>query len=351
MGLGNPWPCPGCCDVLDGCFYFSDDFNRADGTDIGPDWDEVLGDWELDTTSDTVLATNDDDAIAKCNTNGALPYVITVTLLDGQVDDEYKIFFNYTDEDNHSYLRCDDVTGTWKMSIVTVSGGVPTTHITAGPTPTTGSWNRFRLCVHSDRVYAEIAPDAVDNFNTIIQATISTTSGTCGLGTGTIGPNNVGFTDFSIQTHDEVVGGCPKCCDPVCSPCTSGPPCHIQVAISGVIGNCPGPGTACASFMNGTFILVPRVDGGADCDWEYSGLPANDCNLIQIRAILRNISGSIYQLSVGFSTAWGGSFDDAWTIFDDTASIVDCNNWNFSLNPVSTTDCQIFGSSCVVTAL
>lgn len=39
---------PGCnCCAGEGCFEFTDDFNRANSTTLGTDWNEVAGDWEI----------------------------------------------------------------------------------------------------------------------------------------------------------------------------------------------------------------------------------------------------------------------------------------------------------------
>src|SRR5690606_41656943 len=40
----------GCCeDEGGGCTILADNFNRDDSTDIGPEWDEVEGDWSINS--------------------------------------------------------------------------------------------------------------------------------------------------------------------------------------------------------------------------------------------------------------------------------------------------------------
>src|SRR5207253_6254106 len=52
----------GCC--CNGCDYFQDNFNRADGGP-GADWSAVAGAWQI---SGNALTTSDANAILLCNT-------------------------------------------------------------------------------------------------------------------------------------------------------------------------------------------------------------------------------------------------------------------------------------------
>ncbi|HEY2894903.1 MAG TPA: hypothetical protein VGJ16_11840 [Pirellulales bacterium] len=65
----NRWG-PGCC--CQGCSICSDDFDRADGTDVDTGsscgWTEVSGDWFIDSN---VLGPDNPNEIARCDTAAA----------------------------------------------------------------------------------------------------------------------------------------------------------------------------------------------------------------------------------------------------------------------------------------
>lgn len=54
-----------CCCKGGGCDIFSDDFDRADDTDLGDDWDEVSGSWEI--ASNQLVCTS--PGVVLCNTS------------------------------------------------------------------------------------------------------------------------------------------------------------------------------------------------------------------------------------------------------------------------------------------
>ncbi len=45
--------CSSCCAPA-GCDYFTDEFTRADSTDLGDDWTEDTGDWSIASNMLTV---------------------------------------------------------------------------------------------------------------------------------------------------------------------------------------------------------------------------------------------------------------------------------------------------------
>src|SRR5205085_11633713 len=118
------------CCVLPGCTIFSDTFTRANSTNVGSDWTETNGDWEIDTNS---LRTSDSDALILCNTEAdvaGLPdgdgYYVSVNFSSMVADQDYKVYLNYTDANNHYYFLCRK-TGTDNcVQIYEVNGGATT---------------------------------------------------------------------------------------------------------------------------------------------------------------------------------------------------------------------------------
>lgn len=235
---GNPWPCPGCCA---GCEYFSDDFDRSDDTDLGANWTEVAGAWEI---ASNVLSTSSNDAICICNTDGIVPYVVRA-VIGGGSSKEFRVIFNYVDSSNYFYASA---TVGSNVKIFTVIGG---THTRVFNGPSLGSDTCIQVCVHATFVTVMTGDGSCSTLTPKAAVGISSTSGTCGVGTGS---NSGTFDDFSIQKHHFTLAGCPECVG-TCTLCVDDLVSeHYQVVITGVVGP-----EDCSS-ANGTWIL-----GGLGC--------------------------------------------------------------------------------------
>ncbi len=353
LGLGNPWPCPGCCQ---GCEYFSDDFDRSDDTDLGADWTEVAGAWEI---ASNVLSTTSDDAICKCETDGVLSYVVRAVLKGGIANDEFRILFNYTDDNNYSYARVERTFTTQvKVHLVSVSGGVHTVlKSSAGfnhnlSTESLG----VQVCVHSDSAYVSTAVGGFGALTARTSTAMETTTGTCGVGTGTNSVTAVTFDLFSIQKHAVDLAGCPKC-EGACNVCLDDLVAErYQVVISGVVGL-----EDCAD-SNGTWIL-----SGHTCKFSTGTLNfdvASAC-IAGSQIIMRfqqfdhglcDSPADYYQVAVLIAP------DEATTICVDNcratfvasqATEYDCDDLvNLSLTPGAAPQyCDPSSATCIVTAL
>jgi len=250
--MAGHYPCSDCCAD---CEYFSDSFDRSDDTDLGADWTETAGAWEIASNK---LSTASSDGICICGTDGVLSYVVRSSLLGGAVNDEWRVIFNYTDSNNYSYARVEFVFAlTVQVKLVSVLSGVHTVEDTSSSfthdidvTPLS-----VQVCVHAGT--ANVSTGQGSGFAAMTAraaAAMATTSGTCGVGTGTNGATAVTFDNFSIQKHRTTQSGCPDC--PFeCSHCIDDIASDAyQIVITGVV-NAVGD-TNCSEY-NGTWIVSP----------------------------------------------------------------------------------------------
>ena len=260
-------PCKTCCET---CFYFSDDFNRSDDTDLGADWTEVAGAWEI---ASNVLSTASDDAICKCETDGTVPYVVRVALKGGSSGDEFRVIVDYTDSSNYAYVRITRPTaGTVASFIVTVSGGSHTVEATgAAWVHNLGTTTLYiQVCVDSVAVLVSTSTEA--DYTPITQRAFGNTGlagGTCGLGTGTNDTAAVTFDSFSIQKHADTQAGCPRCstCPTAgigCFSCDTGYLNAMYLTLSMITED----GCGVCSILNTTYRLCAVA--GISCRWQYN---------------------------------------------------------------------------------
>ena len=83
-----------CCCT---CSYGEDDFNRADSTDVGPKWEEHLGDWEI---SGGMLTIDEVGVIRKISINPVDPanHVVRAKIQNYQDDTRYRILAQMSED-------------------------------------------------------------------------------------------------------------------------------------------------------------------------------------------------------------------------------------------------------------
>jgi len=111
-----------CCCGVPGCVIFQDNFDRANSTNLGSDWTEVVGDSEI--AGNTVQIP--DLGLIKCNTPHPIDTPTCVVFADIANDPpsgKYRVLVNYVDEDNYLFGQYDSA-GT--LSVGEVAAGVET---------------------------------------------------------------------------------------------------------------------------------------------------------------------------------------------------------------------------------
>ncbi len=102
MGRGPRNPGCTCCDT--DCVTFQDAFDRADDTDLGSDWTEVSGDWEIVSNALTTASTS---AMAICTTTISGDQAVWITFTVDTLGDKFRIIMSYVDSSNYIALEVE----------------------------------------------------------------------------------------------------------------------------------------------------------------------------------------------------------------------------------------------------
>lgn len=189
-----------CCN----CEYASDDFNRFDDTDCGPNWDEVDGDWEI---SGGMLNINETGLIRNVAINPYDPsnQVIRAKIQNYQDDRRYRLVaqcdssgaggyyaeWHYVDSGT-MYFRIGNSGGV----IQSIGPELPIPEGTIIEFTVTGK-NQFCMQDNSSRITLCLEPNG-GNYSALAAGN----------------DNGATFDDFSLSLHRSDISVCPACdCD------------------------------------------------------------------------------------------------------------------------------------------
>lgn len=260
------WPC--CCPLL------SDDFNRADSTNLGADWTEISGAWEI--ASNQLKIPGGGSAFVQSVKEHATAYVnISVQVKADTAGDQARIILDYTDASNFHFAQVQFGAG-GHLRIYSRSGGADTQLNSVAIAPAINTLTTFTVCTSdSGRLLAVCG-------NLISAPVTLTGAGKFGLGTGTCA-GNIFFENFAASKTDDC---CPKC-SVQCSTtiCIGGSsPGEIKLVISGMTGAPAGclPGN-CSSAYDGTYYIPFRsfngCGAGSGCCYRHTPGPCGQSSL------------------------------------------------------------------------
>lgn len=257
-----------CC----GCpTIFADGFNRADNTNLGPDWEERAGAWAIDgfalrTTSSNGLC------IAVPEQEAGAPRAIVTASYDAflpTANDEAKLIVDYVDDDNYHFALFT-ITGTspaWvdRIQIGKRTAGVETILMDRlQPALTNGT---LQLCMLDDFISASPSshnPASYQHPSVAGRATTAHGGTRAGVGTGALGSAAFEFDNFLFtRSHADK----PKCedCRRRCRGCRHGrTPQIFRVGLSGITGD--------AAVLNGTYDCELANFPGASLPFGVSGV-------------------------------------------------------------------------------
>lgn len=215
--------CPQCAASAN-CELNSDDFNRANSTNVSCTWDEVAGDWEIDTNELTI---DEEDAILVNRT----PHPDNLANVQVQFDFRCEagvvimVILDYTDDENFFFVQlepgshgdCGEVSF-WRRT-ANVDSQVGMSSLLLGMTADADEEHSITICWRDQFVKATLTPFAGDydiSSHTVNGVEQVATEPFVGLGTGTGGGSSqVWFDDFTLhKVLDEEVEGtelCPEC--------------------------------------------------------------------------------------------------------------------------------------------
>ena len=186
----------GCPPVL------SDSFERDDSTDLGSNWTEVSGNWEIDTNQLTVTSSG---AIATSTQSRATPYVFSVGVTPSADDQQPRIIVNYVDSSNYIFIEVHAAAGDFKsIFLYEKSGGVDTLLSYVGHVAHTASSYTVQVCVKEDEVIAIVVGSSLT-----VWADVTVTSNTIGVGAGNA--NEPKFDSVLLTPHYDDNTACPDC--------------------------------------------------------------------------------------------------------------------------------------------
>lgn len=153
-----------CCCGGGGCDIFTDEFARSGSTDLGSDWTEVSGDWEIVTG---YLQANTANSSVSCTVAGCTAKIILKTKVlgdyvspqpDGPVA---RLCIGYVDDDNYVFGGITIQSGSPRLEVGTRSGGTDTIHDTSttGGSGFGGIFDDLRLCWDESLEYLSIEDD------------------------------------------------------------------------------------------------------------------------------------------------------------------------------------------------
>lgn len=145
---GDDYPgCPKCSGERD-CLIGRDDFARAVSTDLGCDWEEEAGDWEI---ASEILTTADADAVAlfqHAHPQNKSHVRASVSVRLGAVGDIARILVDWQDDENYHYGELEAGVGCGILRLFRVADGTPEQ---LGPDGylrglVEGEWHAAKLC-------------------------------------------------------------------------------------------------------------------------------------------------------------------------------------------------------------
>lgn len=201
-----------CCG---GCVICTDDFNRANSSNIYP-FREQSGNWS--TNNGTLVESGNNGAYAYCPvphpfiTPSCIAYV---DILDVQVGDRPILFINHTPGTTPSeYVKCYFNTG-GKVAIQLVSGGYENTW-SPGGNYSVGTDYTLRICSSVTGMYGGITSISKNLWMCPDNRPIGRYAGV-----GNHGTNQLKFDNFGYEEHYATDTDCQKCyceCGNVCLP-------------------------------------------------------------------------------------------------------------------------------------
>jgi hypothetical protein len=211
-----------CCN----CWTWADNFNRADSTDIGSDWDEYGGgDWEIVSNALKETTGTDNSFAISIHQHPKLDLtgIVTVTAKSivtsavyGVIIDFYNtsnyLWLSYWTDGTHSYLRLGQVAGGVESSIASTSA------LDYAPI---GEDLTLHFCRSYDGLFGSV--EEVPQFETYgcLGGGLPTPGYRAGVANFSTGGETVTFDDFTFSEHLYTNALCPGChclCDGYCVP-------------------------------------------------------------------------------------------------------------------------------------
>ena len=290
LGKHNPGRCCACP-----CLIYDRSFDEGEGegsTDLGPDLEEVFGDW----------FTTDETGLQEAGTSGAIlittaqsahgDMTVTTVFDNVAVNKKPRVIVDYSDAAKYHYMEYDTVDD--KIRLVILSGGVPTVLNEKDITPVGGSVDA-RACIDHDGLFYGEVNDGDDGW--LFTATTPHGGRKGGLGNGH--NSIITFLEFSFRDHLYHVPNCPFCM------CTCGgkvPPLQFTATLWDVTGCEDLDGVTITFKLDQDFTLDPPIRYLPD-PLEFE-CPDSHFNLMDAELICGNSLGVREAADPGICREW-----------------------------------------------
>lgn len=237
-----------CCD----CPSWSDDFERANSTDLGPDWTEIAGDSFIESNRLKCTYSGGKNALVICEQKpqgNQLSYYIQVSLYNRAEGDIHRVIVNYVDEDNYYFVHvlCGAFPTVGTIALYRRALGIDTELISRNYTSDPNV--RITVCFDGDTfsvqddvtdlLFAPAGPLTTDPPSDVYRA-------------GLAGAGPAYFNDFYFSEHWSTNEKCPRCCC-YCEHTPLDPELHLTIEGQGVAGCGDGTPGIVAAYWDGQY--------------------------------------------------------------------------------------------------
>lgn len=345
----------GACGCCESCSIFSDDFNRADDTDLGADWSEVSGSWSI---SSNRLVTSSTSAVAISTTESSEAVVHVSAIVRGASSDELRLIFAYEDTNNYWYAQA--TIGSSFLRIYSRVSGTDTLQGFQSSTLSASTDYRLQVCVGEDGI--AVATIYAGTSSTVVAHVFSDGSpsatglGGFGVGTGA----SASSVQFDSVTALRVSDDCEPCLRIAqCNACIGGfLSQYYMIEVSGVVAgefDCL-EGRSCDD-LNGVFFMSP-VNTNApktQCFQTVTPTPYHCRAGTRTLQIVSDSGGNKVTISFAYSGG-GGGFDGSirWALVvpgELTIECIDVNQLNLPFDAALSDSPYCNGGTCLITAI
>lgn len=348
--------CP-CCDLP--CEIFDDDFTRANSTDLGSNWDEISGGWEISSNK------------LSCTSVGTLICTVPQTTDDVNSGQYVSTTFNTGGFSTGNKIRLladatDDGSSYYGVEVEVLSNKIRLfkdgSLLVERELPTIGTSEAItlELCVRKDHVTGICSRDGSVIGSIAIAATRMNNRYT-GILTAVGTATTFSVFTFKRMSRAGTLDDCPECrSSSDCGLCVNDvSPEYVKLVFSGIANN----DCADCTIFNKTFILPIRV--GVPCIWEKTyeaaggeDVPCDGTDAIYTIIMELSSSGSVHSLLIQLSLSYyeGAVFRTWATRWGGTqSSEYNCFAWDSTNMPFTTQDapgqCDASSSTCLLTSI
>lgn len=239
---------PNCCCVQ--CTILNDEFTRADSANLGSNWEELSGTWDIDTNALAASSTSSAVLAVPPHPDGSYSGVVEVQIKAGTNANRARVILDAVDANNYHFAEIIVNGASSRVDLYKRSGGVNTL-LRQGDNFTLSAsvYVSVKVCLNDTLIIAYVDASHRNYYPYVVPHG----GDRVGLGTGATVSGDILFDSFTYSKHESTeLLTCPSCT--ICTSCGGDRvPTQMMATISGITGNrCNN--TLCGN-LNGTYVL------------------------------------------------------------------------------------------------